>query len=196
MLDGRWQTRSNDRLQNRLDRDIHREGKRRKKEGRREGRRKRNSLCVCVWVTRSCLSLWTPWTAAHQVFCPCDSPGKNPGVGCPFLYPGFPSKEDLNEFLCSWIFVGGGLRNLGKECKELWIKGAHPPLSTEVCIPRFVGISPSGGAFTVDPKHHRASGAEPLCSRETARELSQPLHPQFLPVSDLLHLCFQPTGHV
>ena len=89
----------------------------------------------------------------------------------------------------------GDLRNLGKECKELWVKGAHPPLSTEVCIPRFVGISPSGGAFTVDPKQHKGSDAEPLSSRESAREFSQPLYPRFLPVSDVLHLCFQATSH-
>jgi len=78
----------------------------------------------------------------------------------------------------------GDFRNLGKECKELWVKGAHPPLFTEVCIPRFVGISPSGGAFTVDPKQHRGSAAEPLSSRESAREFSQPLYPRFQPVTD------------
>ena len=89
----------------------------------------------------------------------------------------------------------GDLRNLGKECKELWIKGAHPPLSTDVCIPRFVGISPSGGTFTVDPKQHRGLDAEPLSSGESAREFSQPLYLRFLPVSDILHLCFQPSSH-
>ena len=27
----------------------------------------------------------TPQTAAHRLLCPCDSPGKNTGVGCHFL---------------------------------------------------------------------------------------------------------------
>ena len=30
-------------------------------------------------------SLWPPWTVAHQLLCPRDSPGKNTGVGCHFL---------------------------------------------------------------------------------------------------------------
>jgi len=36
-------------------------------------------------VAKSCLTLATPWTIACQVLCPCDSPGKNTGVGCRFL---------------------------------------------------------------------------------------------------------------
>ena len=34
----------------------------------------------------SCDQLFeTPWTVTHQVLCPWDSSGKNPGVGCHFL---------------------------------------------------------------------------------------------------------------
>ena len=36
----------------------------------------------------------TPWTVAHQVLCPWDSPGKNTGVGCHTLLQGiFPTQE-------------------------------------------------------------------------------------------------------
>ena len=35
----------------------------------------------------------TLWTGARQLPCPWGSPGKNPGVGCPFLFQGiFPAK--------------------------------------------------------------------------------------------------------
>ena len=35
----------------------------------------------------SCVWLWvTVWTAVHQALCPWDSPGKNTGVGCHFLF--------------------------------------------------------------------------------------------------------------
>ena len=39
-------------------------------------------LLSCFSRVRLCA---TPWTAAHQVLRPWDSPGKNTGVGCHFL---------------------------------------------------------------------------------------------------------------
>ena len=40
-------------------------------------------------VAKSCPTLATPWTAAHQApLCPWDSPRKNPGGGCHFLLQG------------------------------------------------------------------------------------------------------------
>ena len=37
-------------------------------------------------VTQSCPnSSLTPWTVAHRLLCPWDSPGKNTGVGCHFF---------------------------------------------------------------------------------------------------------------
>ena len=36
-------------------------------------------------VSKSCLTLATPWTVAYQALCPWDFPGKNTGVGCRFL---------------------------------------------------------------------------------------------------------------
>ena len=38
-------------------------------------------VCVCVLVNQSCLTLCDPWTVAHKILCPWNSPGKNTGVG-------------------------------------------------------------------------------------------------------------------
>ena len=53
-------------------------------------------LCLCGCVL-SCFShVWfcvTPWTVAHGVLCPWDSPGKNTGVDCHALLRGiFPTQ--------------------------------------------------------------------------------------------------------
>ena len=43
----------------------------------------------------------TPRTVAHQVFCPWDSPGKDAGVGCHFLFQGiFPTQGSKLHLLC------------------------------------------------------------------------------------------------
>ena len=39
-------------------------------------------------VTKSCLTLVTPWTVAPRFLCPWDSPGKDTGEGCHFLLQG------------------------------------------------------------------------------------------------------------
>ena len=45
-------------------------------------------------VAKSCLTLATPWTVAHQVPLPWDVSGKNTGVDCPLLLQGiFPTQE-------------------------------------------------------------------------------------------------------
>ena len=46
----------------------------------------------------------TPWTVAHQVLCPWDSPGKNTGVGCHFLLQGIFPTQRSNPGLphCRW----------------------------------------------------------------------------------------------
>ena len=46
-------------------------------------------LKVKMLVTQSSLTLFTPWTVAHQVLFPWDSPSKNTGVSCHFLLWGF-----------------------------------------------------------------------------------------------------------
>ena len=44
-------------------------------------------LICCYLDAKSCLTLMTPWTVAHQAppSCPWDFPGKNTGVGCHFI---------------------------------------------------------------------------------------------------------------
>ena len=45
-------------------------------------------------VAKSCPTLSTPWTIAHQALCPWDFPGKNTGVDCHFILQGiFPTQE-------------------------------------------------------------------------------------------------------
>ena len=52
-------------------------------------------LCVCVLVTQLCLTLWTPWTVAHQVplsmeywnGLPFPSPGDLPDQGIEPMSP-------------------------------------------------------------------------------------------------------------
>ena len=41
-------------------------------------------LSFCL-ITKSCLTLVTPWTVVHQAPLPMDFSGKNAGVGCQFL---------------------------------------------------------------------------------------------------------------
>ena len=38
----------------------------------------------------------TPWTAAHGLLCPWDSPGKDTGAGCPALLQGIFPTQGLN----------------------------------------------------------------------------------------------------
>ena len=42
-------------------------------------------ICYCCLVSKSCLTLAIPWTAAHQAPLSRDFPGKNIGVGYHFL---------------------------------------------------------------------------------------------------------------
>ena len=49
----------------------------------------------------------TPWTVAHQLLCPWDSPGKVTGVGChAFLQGIFPTQGSNLGLLCSCIARG------------------------------------------------------------------------------------------
>ena len=53
-----------------------------------------NMHCMCGCMP-SCIQLFaTLWTAAHQLLCPWDSPGKNTGVGCHTLFQDiFPTRD-------------------------------------------------------------------------------------------------------
>ena len=43
-----------------------------------------------------------PWTAAHQLLCPWDSPSKNTGVGCHFLLQEIFLTRGSNPCLLYW----------------------------------------------------------------------------------------------
>ena len=45
-------------------------------------------IYYCCLVTKSCLTLVTPWTVPTRLLCPWDFPVKNTGVGCHFLLQG------------------------------------------------------------------------------------------------------------
>ena len=57
-----------------------------------------------VWLSA------TPWTVAHQVLWPQDSPGKNTGVGCHALLQGIFPTQESNTYLrllhCRQILYG------------------------------------------------------------------------------------------
>ena len=44
----------------------------------------------------------SPWTVAHQLLCPWDSPGKNTGVVCHFLLQGIFPTQGSNLHLLHW----------------------------------------------------------------------------------------------
>ena len=51
-------------------------------------------LCVSVAQLRPTLA--TLWTVARRLLCPWNSPGKDPGVGCHFLFQGIFQTKRLN----------------------------------------------------------------------------------------------------
>ena len=63
---------------------------------------------VCVLSRFSRVRLFvTPWTLAHQVLCPWDSPGQNTGVGCHALLQGIFLILGLNLSLLPSCIAGG-----------------------------------------------------------------------------------------
>ena len=70
-------------------------------------------------VSKSCPTLATLWTAAHQAPLSMDSPGKNTGVGCHFLLQGiFPTQESnpvsciTGRFFYRLSYEGGRVKTL------------------------------------------------------------------------------------
>ena len=55
-------------------------------------------------VTKSCPTLETPWTVAHQLLCPWHFLGKNTRVGCHFLLQGIFQTQKSNLVSC----IAGG----------------------------------------------------------------------------------------
>ena len=70
-------------------------------------KRQNPSACVYVcggggFVSKSCLTLGTPWTVAHRLLCPWDFPGRNTGVGYHFLLQKIFPAVGSNPYLLKW----------------------------------------------------------------------------------------------
>ena len=72
-------------------------------------------------VSKSCPTLETPWTIAHQApLCPRDFPGKNTGVGCHFLLQGiFPTQRWFSYTLFLLLLHQCHLRSSGIRSRRL-----------------------------------------------------------------------------
>ena len=59
--------------------------------------------CYCWLVAQLCLTLLQPHgLQPTRLFCPCDFPGKNTGVGCYFLLQEIFLPQELNLHLLHW----------------------------------------------------------------------------------------------
>ena len=74
-------------------------------------KRQNPSACVYVcggggFVSKSCLTLGTPWTVARRLLCLWDFPGRNTGVGYHFLLQGIFLTQGWNPCLlnCKQVF--------------------------------------------------------------------------------------------
>ena len=75
----------------------------------------RTQLLCCVWF------FVTSWTIAHRLLCPWNSPGKNTGVGCPFILQGIFLTQESNPCLLPSPPLAGGFFTTeppGKPLKE------------------------------------------------------------------------------
>ena len=82
-----------------------------------------HSAVLCSVVSDSFV---TPWTAAHRLLCPWNSPGKNAEVGCHALLQGIFPAQGLNPGL---LYCRQILYHLGTEealkytimCNDTWL---------------------------------------------------------------------------
>ena len=99
--------------------------------------------CVCVCACLILLShgglFVTPWTLAHQVLCPWDSPGKNTGVGCHSPLQGiFPTQgSNLGLLHCRWVLYCLSHQGMHELLLLMWCDAlstdkSHEKRSTEI----------------------------------------------------------------
>ena len=69
-------------------------------------------------VAKLCLTLATTWT---RLRCPWDSPGKNTGVGCYFLFQGIFLTQELNLGLLHCRKILSAIRVVSSACLRLLI---------------------------------------------------------------------------
>ena len=68
-------------------------------------------LSLCAKPLQFVLLSVTPWTVAHQLLCPWDSPGKNTGVGCRALLQGIFPTQGWNTCLLHLSLMSLALAN-------------------------------------------------------------------------------------
>ena len=76
-------------------------------------------VCVCVCTLSRVQLFGTPWTIAHRLLGPWDSPDKNTGMGCHFLLQGiFPTQGSNSCILCllHWQVDSWPFSHLGRQC--------------------------------------------------------------------------------
>ena len=152
----------------------------------------RACVCMCVCVcTLSCIQLFgTPWTIAHRLLSPWDSPDKNTGVGCHFLLQGiFPTQGSNSCLLCllHWQTHSLPLCHLGRPldyymCDQVFFK-SHTSGGERITWVELEGKGfPSGSVVKILPANAGDPDSSPgrLIGKIPWRRKWQPT-PVFLP---------------
>ena len=79
-------------------------------------------------------SFVTQWTVAHQAPLSWDFPGKNTGVGCPFLLQGIFLTQGLNLRLLHWQ-VNSVTREAHQKCVARTKQSIYSALTTGTMVP-------------------------------------------------------------
>ena len=80
------------------------------------------SSILCILSRFSLVRLFvTPWTVAHQILSPGDSPGKNTGVGCHALLQGIFPTQGLTLHLLCLLHCQVGSLPLTAPGKPMWL---------------------------------------------------------------------------
>ena len=107
-----------------------------------------------------------------------------------------PPKRKLQKTTFVQVaYLGGDLRNQGKEWKALWINGANPPLSAQVCIDMLLGFHLRVEHLQLTLNNSGVKGTDPLNSGEFAYNFTVGLlYPWFLHIFEVLHPGFNQPG--
>ena len=99
-------------------------------------------VCICVCsVTQSRPNSWQPHRLYHtRLFCPCDFPGKNTGVGCRFLLEGIFLTQQSNLHLPHWQVDSLPLSHLGSPSKHIYSYTLNPITLLFTLEYKFLGI--------------------------------------------------------
>ena len=156
----------------------------------------------------------TPWTAAHRLLCPWDSPGKNTGVGCHFLLQGIFLTQGSNSHLLGLLHWQVDSLSLALPAKPHILLCCLFPLCH--CLPTkihlvkamvFPVVTYGCESWTIKKvKHRRINASELWCWRRllrvpwTARRSNQSIlkeiSPEYSLEGPMLKLKLQYFGHL